>query len=183
MGSRAVVLPSNLPVGYRFSPTEEEVIGHYLRLKTLGMDSKVDPVIAEVDFCKWDPCELPCMYYATFFFFFIVLNLCSYYPVLVSAKSKIKSNDRVWWFFSLIEYKYLNSKRLNRRTKTGYWKITGTEKNIKDRTTKGFIGWKRILVFHQGPYPGKGTNWVMHEYHTKPDNSLPSQVYSLSFHY
>ncbi|PON49439.1 NAC domain containing protein [Parasponia andersonii] len=152
MGSNAVVLPSNLPVGFRFSPTEEEVIGHYLRLKILGMDSEVDPVMAEVDFYESDPWDL-------------------------TSQSKIESSDPVSWFFYRRKYKYSKSTRSNRKTKTGSWKITGQDHKIKCRATKGFIGGKRVLVFQPGPSaPGKGTyNWVMHEYYLEPDNTFPNQ--------
>ena len=54
----------SLPLGFRFSPTDEELINHYLRLKNEGHDSGVQ-VIAEVDFYKFDPWELP----GTLFFF------------------------------------------------------------------------------------------------------------------
>ena len=76
----------------------------------------------------------------------------------------------MWWFVSVIDYKYSNSKRLNRTTKTGFWKITGKGQKIKG------LGGKRILVFHQGPTPGKGTDWVMHEYYAESENALPNQV-------
>ncbi|XP_062091250.1 NAC domain-containing protein 14-like [Humulus lupulus] len=148
MSSSAVVLPKNVPVGYRFSPTEEEVISHYMKLKNQGVNAMVDPVMATVDFCAFDPWELP-------------------------PKSIIKSSDQVWWFFCPRDYKYNNSKRSNRRTKTGYWKITGKGQKIK--STKGVIGGKRILVFHKGPCPGQGTEWVMHEYHFEPENANPIQ--------
>lgn len=54
----------SLPLGFRFSPTDEELINHYLRLKNEGHNSEVQ-VIAEVDFYKFDPWELP----GTLFFF------------------------------------------------------------------------------------------------------------------
>ena len=54
----------SLPVGIRFSPMDEELVNHYLRLKNEGHDSGVQ-VIAEVDFYKFDPWELP----GTLFFF------------------------------------------------------------------------------------------------------------------
>jgi hypothetical protein len=52
-----------LPVGFRFRPTDEELISHYLKNKLLGNDSFVNNVIAEVDFCKFEPWELKGTYY------------------------------------------------------------------------------------------------------------------------
>ena len=48
----------SLPLGFRFSPTDEELINHYLRLKNEGRDSEVQ-FIPEVDFNKYEPWELP----------------------------------------------------------------------------------------------------------------------------
>ncbi|EXC13634.1 NAC domain-containing protein 69 [Morus notabilis] len=136
--------------GFRFHPTDEELITDYLRPKLLGRDSDVDDVIAEVDFCKFEPWDLP-------------------------SQSKIKSKDRMWLFFCKRDYKYPSSKRSKRTTKEGFWKITGKERMIKDQETKKCIGKKRTLVFHKGPTPGQRTNWVMHEYYIEPHNLLPNQ--------
>nr|POE58176.1 protein ntm1-like 9 [Quercus suber] len=48
----------SMRVGFRFHPTDEELVSHYLRLKMEGNDSLVD-VIPEVNVCKWEPCDLP----------------------------------------------------------------------------------------------------------------------------
>uniref|UniRef100_A0A2N9HXQ4 NAC domain-containing protein n=1 Tax=Fagus sylvatica TaxID=28930 RepID=A0A2N9HXQ4_FAGSY len=140
-------MESMLRVGYRFHPTDEELINHYLKLKMLGKDSQVRD-IAEVNICKLEPWELP-------------------------GKSAIKSDDSEWYFFSPRELKYSNGKQSKRATQSGYWKITGKVKNIKAKGTNKVIGTKKFLVFYTGRVPvGKKTSWVMHEY--QPEPATPS---------
>ncbi|GMY09133.1 protein ntm1-like 9 [Fagus crenata] len=140
-------MESMLRVGYRFHPTDEELITHYLKLKMLGKDSQVRD-IAEVNICKLEPWELP-------------------------GKSAIKSDDSEWYFFSPRELKYSNGKQWKRATQSGYWKITGKVKNIKAKGTNKVIGTKKFLVFYTGRVPvGKKTSWVMHEY--QPEPATPS---------
>ncbi|KAF5451843.1 hypothetical protein F2P56_026908 [Juglans regia] len=128
-------------VGFRFHPTDEELVDHYLRLKRLGKDSEVR-AIAEVDICKWEPYDLPKL-------------------------SVIKSDDQEWFFFCRRELKYSSSHRTNRATKSGYWKATGNDRKIKAKRTNKVIGKKKTLVFHIGRVPnGVGTDWVIHEYHS-----------------
>lgn len=53
-----VISMESLPLGFRFRPTDEELINHYLRLKIRGRDSEVE-VIPEIDVCKLEPWDLP----------------------------------------------------------------------------------------------------------------------------
>ncbi|KAI4340469.1 hypothetical protein MLD38_025300 [Melastoma candidum] len=122
--------------GFKFSPTDEELITYYLRKKHEGCDKSVE-VIAEVEICRYEPWDLP-------------------------GKSVIPS-DNEWFFFSARGRKYPNGKQSRRATELGYWKATGKERNVK--VGHHVIGTKRTLVFHKGRAPkGERTEWIMHEF-------------------
>ena len=48
----------DLPPGFRFHPTDEELVVHYLKKKAASVPLPV-AIIAEVDLYKFDPWELP----------------------------------------------------------------------------------------------------------------------------
>ncbi|XP_010537032.1 PREDICTED: protein CUP-SHAPED COTYLEDON 2 [Tarenaya hassleriana] len=126
-----------LPPGFRFHPTDEELIIHYLLRKVL--DSCFSSrAIAEVDLNKCEPWELP---------------------------EKAKMGEKEWYFFSLRDRKYPTGLRTNRATEAGYWKATGKDREIYSSKTCALVGMKKTLVFYKGRAPkGEKSNWVMHEY-------------------
>ncbi|XP_057476394.1 NAC domain-containing protein 78-like isoform X2 [Actinidia eriantha] len=128
---------TSLAPGFRFHPTDQELIGYYLKRKVCGKPFRLD-AISEIDIYKSEPWDLP-------------------------GKSKLKSRDLEWYFFSALDKKYGNGWRTNRATERGYWKTTGKDRSVlhKSRT----VGMKKTLVYHIGRAPwGERTNWVMHEY-------------------
>ncbi|XAR62228.1 hypothetical protein NMG60_11016913 [Bertholletia excelsa] len=125
------------PPGFRFHPTDEELVLYYLKRKICRLRLKLD-IIGETDVYKWDPEELP-------------------------GQSKLKTGDRQWFFFSPRDRKYPNGARSNRATRHGYWKATGKDRIITYKSRA--VGVKKTLVFYKGRAPtGERTDWVMHEY-------------------
>lgn len=57
-----------LPPGFRFHPTDEELVVQYLKRKVFSFPLPAS-IIPEVDLCKSDPWDLPGQY--LFFSFFI----------------------------------------------------------------------------------------------------------------
>ncbi|KAJ3692313.1 hypothetical protein LUZ60_012663 [Juncus effusus] len=126
-----------LPPGFRFHPTDEELITYYLLKKVLDTNF-TGRAIAEIDLNKCEPWELP---------------------------DKAKMGEKEWYFFSLRDRKYPTGLRTNRATESGYWKATGKDREIYSTKTGALVGMKKTLVFYRGRAPkGEKSNWVMHEY-------------------
>ncbi|KAL2317823.1 hypothetical protein Fmac_031699 [Flemingia macrophylla] len=123
-----------LPPGFRFHPTDEELVTHYLCRKCASHEIGL-PIIAEIDLYKYDPWELP--------------GLALY-------------GDKEWYFFSPRDRKYPNGSRPNRSAGTGYWKATGADKPIGK--PKPLAIKKALVFYAGKPPKGDKTNWIMHEY-------------------
>lgn len=60
---------ASLPPGFRFHPTDEELVGYYLKRKVEGLEIELE-VIPVVDLYKFDPWELPGTLQISLFDFF-----------------------------------------------------------------------------------------------------------------
>uniref|UniRef100_J3L6H8 NAC domain-containing protein n=1 Tax=Oryza brachyantha TaxID=4533 RepID=J3L6H8_ORYBR len=123
-----------LPPGFRFHPTDEELVMHYLCRRCAGLPIAV-PIIAEIDLYKFDPWQLP--------------RMALY-------------GEKEWYFFSPRDRKYPNGSRPNRAAGSGYWKATGADKPVG--SPKPVAIKKALVFYAGKAPKGEKTNWIMHEY-------------------
>ncbi|KAE8662931.1 NAC domain-containing protein 55 [Hibiscus syriacus] len=122
--------------GFRFHPTEEELVEFYLRRKVEGKRFNVE-LITFLDLYRYDPWELPAL---------------------------AAIGEKEWFFYVPRDRKYRNGDRPNRVTTSGYWKATGADRMIRGENSRS-IGLKKTLVFYSGKAPkGIRTSWIMNEY-------------------
>ncbi|KAI4355304.1 hypothetical protein L6164_004091 [Bauhinia variegata] len=140
---------SQVPPGFRFHPTEEELLQYYLRKKVSYEKIDLD-VIRDVDLNKLEPWD-------------------------IQEKCKIGTTPQQdWYFFSHKDKKYPTGTRTNRATAAGFWKATGRDKVIYSNGKR--IGMRKTLVFYKGRAPhGQKSDWIMHEYRLD-DNTTDSTI-------
>ncbi|XP_019160703.1 PREDICTED: NAC domain-containing protein 83-like [Ipomoea nil] len=131
-----------LPPGFRFQPTEQEIVFQYLQRKTFSLSLPASVISELPNICRYDPWNLP---------------------------GDMEQEDR--YFFSSKEAtKYPNGDQTSRVSSNGYWKPSSSEeKHItcpgKSSSIPMIMGMKKTLVFYYGKPPhGSKTNWIMHEY-------------------
>ncbi|XP_058769235.1 protein FEZ-like [Vicia villosa] len=127
-----VILP-----GFRFHPTDEELVGFYLKRKVQQRPLSIE-LIKQLDIYKYDPWDLP---------------------------KFASTGEKEWYFYCPRDRKYRNSARPNRVTGAGFWKATGTDRPIYSSEGSKCIGLKKSLVFYKGrAAKGLKTDWMMHEF-------------------
>ncbi|KAJ4773557.1 NAC domain-containing protein 100 [Rhynchospora pubera] len=152
MGLRDI--ENTLPPGFRFHPSDEELVSYYL-CKKVANERLLGATMIEVDLHNVEPWELP-------------------------DAAKLCADE--WYFFSFRDRKYATGLRTNRATKTGYWKATGKDRTIRDPSScnSSVMGMRKTLVFYQGRAPnGIKTNWVMHEFRLESPHIPPREDWVL----
>jgi hypothetical protein len=140
-----------LAPGFRFYPTEEELLTFYLRHRLAGTRPVVEHLIPVVDIYSYHPSELQAM-----------------------AGAANVSDTEQWFFFCPRAERELHGGRPARTTPSGYWKATGSPSYVyssSSTTANRVIGEKRTMVFYQGRAPtGNKTRWKMNEYKAVVDD-------------
>lgn len=142
-------MESCVPPGFRFHPTDEELVGYYLKKKIACQKIDLD-VIRDIDLYRIEPWDL--------------IDRCR---IGYEEQSE-------WYFFSHKDKKYPTGTRTNRATMAGFWKATGRDKAVYEKMR--LIGMRKTLVFYKGRAPnGQKTDWIMHEYRLESDENGPPQ--------
>ncbi|CAH8317945.1 unnamed protein product [Eruca vesicaria subsp. sativa] len=157
---------SKLPPGFRFHPSDEELVCHYLCNKIRAKydhgeveDDDADEALngatdlVEIDLHICEPWQLP---------------------------DVAKLNAKEWYFFSFRDRKYATGYRTNRATISGYWKATGKDRTVMDPRTSQLVGMRKTLVFYRNRAPnGIKTTWIMHEFRLECPNMPPKEDWVL----
>ncbi|KAI0499225.1 hypothetical protein KFK09_020128 [Dendrobium nobile] len=129
--------------GFRFHPTDEELVEFYLRRKIQQKPLSIE-LIRQLNIYKYDPWDLPKL---------------------------AATGENQWYFYCPRDRKYRNSSRPNRVTRAGFWKATGTDRPIYSSEGIKCIGLKKSLVFYKGrAAKGIKTDWMMHEFRLPSPN-------------
>ncbi|PWA89710.1 NAC domain-containing protein [Artemisia annua] len=141
-----------LEPGYRFCPTDPELIVYYLKPK--------------IETGKRHP---NCRYYE--------VNIYDCSPDELTAKPEYRSCENKWYFLTWMERKHPNGSRPNRQTRNGgRWKASQARAAVKDVTNR-VVGSRLSLDYFDEKK--RKTPWLMHEYTTKnPNISKESQKHN-----
>nr|ANV19795.1 NAC3 [Haloxylon ammodendron] len=139
-----VVDMKQLPPGFRFDPTDEELVLHFLYSKlkvpfysrnSYDNNNNLNLIIPELGdvFDHYHPCQL---------------------------HGEAFESCGQWYFYT--------RKTDYRASETGYWKeLPDMDEPIVTRNSNKLVGFKKCLVYYEGKYPSSGvqTGWFMQEYH------------------
>ncbi|KAL0435587.1 UNVERIFIED_CONTAM: NAC domain-containing protein 21/22 [Sesamum radiatum] len=150
MGLREI--GETLPPGFRFYPSDDELVCHYL-YKKIANEQVHRGTLVEIDLHTCEPWQLPDV-------------------------AKLNSNE--WYFFSFRDRKYATGFRTNRATTSGYWKATGKDRVVLDPRSRAVVGMRKTLVFYKNRAPnGIKTGWIMHEFRLENPNVPPKEDWVL----
>ncbi|KAF4369469.1 hypothetical protein G4B88_029567, partial [Cannabis sativa] len=146
-----------VPPGFRFHPTDEELLHYYLKKKVSFQ--KIDmEVIREVDLNKMEPWDL---------------------------QGSTPQNE--WYFFSHKDRKYPTGSRTNRATNAGFWKATGRDKCIRNAFKKIGMRKTLVFYRGRAPHGQKSDwimhEYRLEEQDNQPDHHEDGWVQNVALHH
>lgn len=136
-----------LPPGFRFHPTDEELVVQYLKRKVHSCPLPAS-IIPEVDVCKADPWDLPGDSEQERYFF---STREVKYP---NGNRSNRATGSGYWKATGLDKQILTS---------------------RNNSTTQAVGMKKTLVFYRGKPPhGSRTDWIMHEYRLVSPQTTPT---------
>ncbi|XP_074284497.1 uncharacterized protein LOC141609289 [Silene latifolia] len=142
---------NSFPAGYKFDPSDDELITEYLQPKIDGDKELPLNLMHDVNIYEHNPDYLAEMY--------------------------SPQGNKGWYFFTSRDKKYRNGTRPNRKAGDGYWKATGADKAIQRDGIE--IGARKALVFYKGrPPKGEKTLWIMHEFRVAGPSQVKKRKHS-----
>ncbi|KAF8022506.1 hypothetical protein BT93_F0120 [Corymbia citriodora subsp. variegata] len=137
---RAIGSMSNLPPGFVFEPTDEEILFEYLRRKIFALPLPASIIPELINLSNVDPWDMPGDAEQARYFF---SNLAGANTAVIRATS----------------CGYWKAQGVPKQ-------ISPSSSNAHNRM---MVGMKKTLVFYRGRPPhGSRTSWVMHEYRLVP---------------
>ncbi|XP_039813378.1 NAC domain-containing protein 83-like isoform X2 [Panicum virgatum] len=145
---------AGLPIGFRFRPTDEELLLHYLRRKALACPLPAG-IIPDADLARLHPWDLlP--------------------PGGGGGGGGGDADGERFFFYRPATRCWRKGGGVARAAGTGVWRPSGKEKLVVSPRCKRPVGTKRTLVFCRGRARGAArTDWAMHEYRLLPAGLHP----------
>ncbi|XP_065864169.1 NAC domain-containing protein 96-like [Euphorbia lathyris] len=126
--------PENVPPGWGFYPTDQQLLSYYSQLQELIAHPNPDFDIKVITLSEYDPWDL-------------------------LAKFKNNSGGKEMYFFTPCEYNEKTGRR-KRKAGSGNWQCSGEPRYITREDGDGVIGTKRTFVFHNPD----STKFIITEY-------------------
>ncbi|CAH2075738.1 unnamed protein product, partial [Thlaspi arvense] len=148
-----MMMTENGAPGFRFYPTEEELILFYLHNKLHGNKQDIDSVIPVLCIYQFNPSDLPGKFEIS----------VTEFPESLLGNGVVVTQSNGFFFIPRQE-RELRGGRPTRLSHSGYWKASGSPSYVYSSNNQA-IGIKTSMVFYLGRFPtGRKTEWKMNEY-------------------
>ncbi|KAG5243707.1 NAC domain-containing protein [Salix suchowensis] len=126
------------PVGWRFNPSDIELLDYYLRAKKYGGGPICEGIFGDFDLYRYDPQNIP------------------------QDKVHRHCNGRMYIFTPIYKLHKNGSKKGKRNTPNGHWKMNSSPIPVIENNDGQTIGTRSSLAFFDGHK--RKTRWLMYEF-------------------